>query len=97
MTLIIVFTNMVIEKIWQPFFQIKVFCSRLFFDDFNKFNKLNPQKERKKKREDIGQYDKASAVHDDFLGIYFYEYYELSSDKRKETIKIFLKDMVIWL
>ena len=57
---------------------------KVFFDDLDKFNKLNLQKESKAEKK-INEYNKASELYNDFLGIYFEEYYELSDDKRKKN------------
>ena len=40
--------------------------------------------QKKYKREKIIVYDKASALCNNFLGIYYYKYYELSDDKRNK-------------
>ena len=54
-----------------------------FFDDFDKLNNLNPQKASTKERK-TNVDDKTSELYNDFLGIYFHKYFELSDDKRKK-------------
>ena len=54
-----------------------------FFVDLDKLNNLNAPK-KKYKTEKIIVYDKASELCNNFLGIYYYKYYELSDDKRNK-------------
>ena len=54
-----------------------------FLDDLEKLNDINPQKESTKERK-INVYDKASELYNDFLGVHYYKYYELSDNKRKK-------------
>ena len=46
------------------------------------------EKIKAQKRKKINVYNKASKLYNDFLGIYFDEYYELSDDKRKKRVQI---------
>ena len=71
------------------------------FDDLDKINILNPPKESTKGRK-INAHDKAPELCNDFLGIYYHKYYELSDNKRKKKQSpnmilniYFLMDMII--
>ena len=66
MTLIIVFTNVVV--IANLSFKSKY----SFLDNLDKVNKLNPQKESANEKT-INVYNKGSELYNDFLGIYFDE------------------------
>ena len=85
MTLIIVFTNIIVivKNLVTFFFKSKYSFLDEFFDDLDKFNKLNLEKESTAEKK-INEYKKASELYNDFLGIYFEEYYVLSDDKRKK-------------
>ena len=88
MTVIIDFTNIivVVNEFDNLSFKSKYSFLDKFLDDLDKFNKLNPQTESKKVKKNV--YNKASELYNDFLGIYFDEYYELSDDKRKKRVQI---------
>ena len=54
-----------------------------FFDDLDKLKNLNPEKGSIKDK-NINVHDKASELYNNFLGIFYHKYYELSDDKRKK-------------
>ena len=92
MTLIIVFTDIiVIEKKFNNLSFKSIHSSH--FDNLDKLDNLNPQKESTEKRK-IKVYDTASELYNDFLGIYYHKYYELSGDKSKKKV-CFVMDMII--
>ena len=83
MTLIIVFTNIIVIEKDNFSFKSKHSFLNEFHDDLDRFNNLNLKKESaKKKKRNV--FDKASELYNDFLRIYYDKYYELSDDKRKK-------------
>ena len=84
MTLIIDFTNfIVIKKFDSLSFKLKHYFLKDFFDELDDLNNLSTQKESTK-RIKINVYDTASELYNNFPGIYYHKYYELSDDKRNK-------------